>query len=57
MPNKDPKAIAERTIHLIKNTELREEMGLRSLELYEANFTKEHFVQRMMDAINFTLNG
>ena len=41
MPNKDPKAIAERTIHLIKNTELREKMGLESRELYEANFTND----------------
>ena len=57
VPKKKVKVLAERTIHLIKNQELREKMGLRSRELYEANFTKEHFVQRMMDAIDLTLDS
>lgn len=56
VPHKDPKAIAERTSQFIKEPELRKKMGLRSRELYEANFTKEHFVKRMIDAVNLTLN-
>ena len=57
VPHRDPKAIAEQTLRLIENPVLRKSMGLRSRELYEANFTKEHFVQRMIDTVNLTLNG
>ena len=57
VPKRKVEVLAERTIHLIKNPELREKMGSRSRELYEANFTKEHFVQRMMDAINLALDS
>jgi len=55
VPHRDLKAIAERTIQLVKNPALRRKMGLRSRELYEANFTKDHFVQRMIDTFNLTL--
>lgn len=53
---KDPDALAEKVNYLIKNQRLREEMGRKSRQFYEANFTKEHFVQRMIDAMNHTLH-
>jgi len=57
IPHRSPKAIAERTVQLVENPILRKKMGLKSRELYEANFTKEHFVQRMIGAVNLTLYG
>jgi len=57
VPHRDPKAIAEQTIQLVENPQIRKKMGIQSRELYEANFTKDHFVQRMIKAINLTLNS
>lgn len=57
IPKRDPDTIAEKIIHLIENPDVRERMGQKSRQLYEANFTKEHFVQRMINAFNLTLNG
>ncbi len=56
VPHRDPKSIAERTLQLVENPVLRKRMGLRSRELYENNFTKEHFVKRMIDTINLSLD-
>ena len=57
IPKRDPDSIAEKIIHLIEQPELRERMGKKSRQLYEANLTEEHFVQRMIDTINLTLIG
>jgi glycosyltransferase involved in cell wall biosynthesis len=55
IPPRDPGAIADKILFLRNHPEVREKMGRRSRELYEANFTEEHFVQRMIDAIRATL--
>jgi glycosyltransferase involved in cell wall biosynthesis len=55
IPKRDAMAVTEKIIYLIENPHQREEMGRKSREFYEANFTKEHFVQRMIDAINLTV--
>jgi len=57
IPKRDSDAIAEKANLLIENPRLREQMGRKSRQLYEANFTKEHFVQRMIDTINLTLGS
>lgn len=57
IPKREPDSVAEKIIYLIEHSEARARMGQKSRQLYEANFTKEHFVQRMIDAINLTLNG
>ncbi len=57
IPKRDPDSVAEKIIYLIERSEVRERMGKKSRQLYEANFTKEHFVQRMIDVINLTLNS
>ena len=57
IPKRDPDAVAEKMIYLIEHSEVRERMGQKSRQLYEANFTKEHFVQRMINTINLTLIG
>ena len=57
IPKRDAEAITEKIVHLIENSKQREEMGRKSRELYEANFTEEHFVQRMIDAITLTLDS
>ena len=56
IPKRDPDSIAEKIIYLIENPDVRERMGQKSRQLYEANLTEEHFVQRMTDAFNFTLS-
>ena len=56
VPHRNPMAIAERTDQLLDDPALRIRMGQRSRELYETNFTKENFVQRMINAVNLTLN-
>lgn len=56
IPKKTPDALAEKVNYLIKNPRIRGEMGRKSRQFYEANFTKEHFVQRMIDAMNHTLH-
>jgi glycosyltransferase involved in cell wall biosynthesis len=55
IPPRDPAAIADKILFLLDHPEVREKMGRRSRELYEANFTEEHFVQRMIDVIHLTL--
>ena len=57
IPKRDSDSIAEKIIYLIENTESRERMGQKSCQLYEANLTEEHFVSRMIEAINLTLNS
>ena len=57
IPKRDAEAVTEKIVHLIENAKQREEMGRKSRELYEANFTEEHFVQRMIDAISLTVRG
>lgn len=57
IPKRAQGAIAQKIVHLIEDCELRERMGRNSLLMYKANFTEEHFVQRMIDVINLTLNG
>lgn len=57
IPKKDSNAIAEKIVYLIKHPGQRRKMGKMSREIYEANFTKEHFVQRMIDAVNLTLDS
>jgi len=57
IPKRDAEAITEKIIHLIENSKQREDMGRKSRELYEANFTQEHFVQRMVDAISLTVDS
>jgi glycosyltransferase involved in cell wall biosynthesis len=57
VPKRNAEAVAEKIIYLIEHSDVREKMGQKSHQLYEANFTKEHFVQRMIDTINLTLIG
>ena len=57
IPKRDPDSIAEKIIHLIEHPEVKERMGHKSRQLYEANLTEEHFVQRMIDALNLTLDS
>ena len=57
VPKRDTNSIAKETIYLIENPEVRERMGQKSRQLYEANLTEEHFVQRMIDALNLTLDS
>ncbi len=57
IPKRDPDSVAEKIIYLIEHPEVRVRMGKKSRQLYEANLTEEHFVQRMIDVINLTLNG
>jgi len=57
IPKRDPDSIAEKIIYLIQRPEVREKMGQKSRQLYEANLTEEHFVQRMIDALNLTLDS
>jgi len=56
IPKKDSEALAEKIIYFIKYPLEREKMGRRSRDLYEQNFTEDHFVQRMMDSINNTFS-
>jgi glycosyltransferase involved in cell wall biosynthesis len=56
IPKQDPSAVAEKIIYFMKYCEKRGKMGKRSRELYEQNFTEEHFVQGMINVINLTLN-
>jgi len=55
IPKKDPNAITEKIIYLTEHTVARKKMGRRSRQLYEANFTEEHFVQNMIDVMNLTI--
>ena len=57
IPKRNAEAVAEKIVYLIEHPDVRERMGKKSRQLYEANFTKEHFVQRMIDTVNLTLNG
>ena len=57
IPKRDTDSIAEKIIHLIEHLEVKERMGQKSRQLYEANLTEEHFVQRMIDALNLTLDS
>ena len=54
---RDPDSIAEKIIYLIQRPEVRKKMGQKSRQLYESNLTEEHFVQRMIDALNLTLDS
>ena len=54
---RNPDLVAEKIIYFVENSAARERMGQKSRELYEANFTEEHFVQRMIDVINLTLDN
>lgn len=56
IPKKSSDAVAEKIIYFLKNQSEKERMGMRSRELYEKNFTEDHFVQKMIDVINITLN-
>ena len=55
VPYKTPDAIAEKILYLIEHPEIREEMGHRSRQIYEANFTEDHFVQRMIEVMKETM--
>ena len=57
IPKRNAGAVAEKIVYLIEHPDVRERMGKKSRQLYEANFTKEHFVQRMIDTVNLTLNS
>jgi len=57
IPKRDSDSIAEKIIYLIEHPEVRKRMGRKSRQIYEANFTEEHFVQRMIDALNLTLDN
>ena len=57
IPKRDPDAVTEKLIYLIEHPEIREKMGQKSRELYESNFTQEHFVGRMIDVMNLTLRN
>lgn len=57
IPKRNVEALAEKIMELIENSKQREDMGRKSREFYEANFTEEHFVRRMIDAISLTLEG
>jgi len=57
IPKRDPDSVAEKILYLIEHPDVRETMGHKSRQLYEANLTEEHFVQRMIDVINLTLNS
>ena len=57
IPKREPDSIAEKIIYLIQRPEVREKMGQKGRQLYEANLTEEHFVQRMIDALNLTLDS
>jgi len=57
IPKRDSDSIAEKIIYLIEKTESRERMGQKSRQLYEENLTEEHFVQRMINTLNLTLDS
>jgi len=57
IPPNDSDSIAEKIIYLMKHPEERKRMGLISRKSYENSFTEEHFVQRMIQAINCTLSS
>jgi glycosyltransferase involved in cell wall biosynthesis len=57
IPKKDPVAVAEKVNLLVENQKLRKQMGNKSRQLYEAGFTKEHFIRKMIDAIKLTLDN
>jgi len=57
IPKRNVEAVTEKIVHLIENSKERENMGRKSREFYEANFTEEHFVQRMIDAISLTVTS
>lgn len=47
----DYKSIAKHIVRLVNDSELRQQMGLKSKELLKANFTKELFAQRYNELI------
>jgi glycosyltransferase involved in cell wall biosynthesis len=51
----NPIQIAEKIAYLIAHPDVREEMGRRSRELYEANFTEKKMVEKLSYAINEVL--
>lgn len=57
IPKKNPDAIAEKIIYFIEHPEERKRMGRRGRELYEQKFTKEHFIQRMIEVFKAVLEG
>ena len=48
----NPAELAEKTIRLIEDTQLRERMGTESRRLYEEAFTEERMVERLAFALN-----
>jgi len=55
IPKKCPEAVAETILYLVDHPEVRQSLGRRSRELYEANFTQERFVKQMIDAMHMAL--
>jgi glycosyltransferase involved in cell wall biosynthesis len=56
VPKRDPAALATKILFLIEHPDRREKMGAASRKLYEENFTTEHFITRMIDAVNASLD-
>jgi len=52
---RDSDSLADRLIYLVEHPEEIERMGEKSREFYKQNFTKGHFVKRMISCINATL--
>jgi len=55
VPEKNPEMIAEKLKLLIENSELREQMGLASYNLYLTNFTEEKMVDKYTATFNAIL--
>lgn len=53
---RDPAAIAEKAIRLVRDRALREAMGAASLRLYQERFTEARMVAAMKDAFNAVLS-
>jgi glycosyltransferase involved in cell wall biosynthesis len=51
VPEQDPKALAEKIILLAKDAALRETIKKKNLQRYEAHYTQEKYVERMIHAI------
>ncbi|MFQ6071060.1 MAG: glycosyltransferase, partial [Candidatus Aminicenantales bacterium] len=52
---KDSGILGQRINYLIENPEKRKRMGKKSRQIYEQNFTGEHFIGRMISVINLIL--
>jgi glycosyltransferase involved in cell wall biosynthesis len=54
--SENPEQIADRIKRLIRNPDLRKNMGYESRRLYEENFTEEKMIERLTWAFNSVLN-